>query len=273
MFRAVATILLFALALTSCDKPLQAARLTLPHPDKASAVIEYFADQPSGKGPWPTIIFLHGHQSPLTRVGGEAFVKWGVLKRFASEGYLAVSVSLPGYGGLSGPEDFAGPFTQHAVAAVIAKLESERQAAPDRILIEGISLGAVTAGLVAAHDPDIAGLVLISGLYDFPSFFAQPKSTAAAVIKASALKQASGDDVLRARSVLSKSSSIRAATLILNGAKDDRTDPDQARQLAVAINANGGQAEVIIYPELGHEIPVKVRDAKISRFIQATLKR
>jgi dipeptidyl aminopeptidase/acylaminoacyl peptidase len=273
MFRTVATFLLLALTLAGCDEPLQAAQLTLPHPDKAGAVIEYFSDQPSGEGPWPTIIFLHGHQSPLTRVGGKAFAKWGVLKRFASEGYLAVSVSLPGYGGSSGPEDFAGQFTQHAVAAVIAKLESERKAAPERILIEGISLGAVTAGLVAANDPDIAGLVLISGLYDIPAFFAQPKSAAVAAIKAGALQQAGGDDALRSRSVLSKSSSILAATLILNGAKDDRTDPDQARQLAAAIKANGGQAEVIIYPSLGHEIPVKVRDARVSRFIEATLKR
>jgi dipeptidyl aminopeptidase/acylaminoacyl peptidase len=273
MFRTAALILLFALALASCDKPLYAAQLKLSHPDKTGSVIEYFADRPSGTGPWPTIIFLHGHQSLLTRVGGKAFVKWGVLKRFANEGYLAVAVSLPGYGSSSGPEDFAGPFTQHAVAAVITKLKSERQAVPDRILIEGISLGAVTAGLVAAHDPDIAGLVLISGLYDLPAFFAQPKSAAAAAIKASTLQQVGGDDALRSRSLLSKSSSIHAATLILNGAKDDRTDPDQARQLAVAINANGGQAEVVIYPEFGHEIPVRLRDAKITPFIKSTLKR
>ena len=61
--------------------------------------------------------------------------------------------------------------------------------------------------------------------------------------------------------------------MILNGAKDDRTDPEQARQLAAVITANGGQAQVHIYPEFGHEIPFKARDAEINAFIAAILRR
>ena len=66
---------------------------------------------------------------------------------------------------------------------------------------------------------------------------------------------------------------IRAATLILNGAQDDRTDPDQAIRFAAAIEAAEGRARARIYPEFGHAIPVRARDAEVNRFIDETLMR
>jgi dipeptidyl aminopeptidase/acylaminoacyl peptidase len=234
--------------------------------------VEYFVREPAGIGPWPTVVFLHGHQAPPSRPGGEVFVRWGVLDRYAERGFLAVSVSLPGYGGSSGPEDFAGPFTQHAVEAVLSRLEAQGQADADKVLIQGISLGAVTGALVAARQRRIAGLVLISGLYDLPAFFAKPGTPGALQVRSALMRHTGGgDQALRARSALLVAQRIRARTLILNGAKDDRTDPDQARRLAEVIEAHGGEAQVRIYPELGHEIPVKVREAEVDAFIAATL--
>lgn len=264
---------LASLLLTGCGSPSQAVPLTIQHPDKSGAAVEYFEERPSGTGPWPTIILLHGHQGPVNRIGGKAFADWGVLNSFAKKGYLAVSVSLPGYGGSTGPEDFAGRYTQNAVRAVIAKLEADRLAVADKVLIQGVSLGAVTGALVAAREKRIAGLVLISGLYDLPAFFAQPKSAGALRVKAAATAQTGGSaEALQSRSALPFASSIRAATLILNGAKDDRTDAGQARAFAAAIRASGGRAQVHIYEEFGHEIPIKARDAEIDAFIDATLR-
>lgn len=261
-----------ALALASCGQSTRGKAETMVHPDRSGARIEYFVEQPDGSGPWPTVIFLHGSQPPQSRPGGKVYVDWGVLDRFAKKGYLAVSVSLPGYGGSSGPADFAGPFTQHAVEAVLAKLKAQYRAAPDRVLIEGVSLGAITGALVTVRDPHIAGLVLISGLYDFPSFFAHPKSVGARAVRLAITAQTGGaDEALRTRSALPLASNIKAATLILNGANDDRTDPQQARDMAEAITAHGGRAQVHIYPDFGHEIPVKARDSEIDAFIDSTL--
>jgi len=267
------TVLIAGLALAGCGHSGKAIPETIAHPDRGGARIEYFAEQPAGSGPWPTVIFLHGHQSATARIGGRAYANWGVLDRFAKRGYLAVAISLPGYGGSSGPEDFAGPFSQHAVQAVMAALEADHKAAPNDVLIEGVSLGAVTAALVAAHDPHIKGLVLISGLYDLAPFFAHPKSAGAAAVKAAAIAQIGGSAAaLQARSALLLAPRIHAATLILNGGKDDRTYPDQARQLAAAITAHGGRAEAHIYPDFAHEIPLEARDAQIDRFIDRTLR-
>jgi len=259
-----------ALMLWACQNGASAS-LYIPHPDDPARQVEYFAERPAGAGPWPTVVFLHGHRS-WWRPGGKDYVDWGVLKQFAARGYLAVAVSQPGYGDSSGPADFSGPFTQHAVAGVIAKLRADGEAS-DKVLIQGVSRGALTAGLVAAHDPAISGLVMISGTYDLPAYMndPSPNSEKRGVMRAIRYETGGTLDALNARSVMRYAGSIRASTLILNGAKDDRTDPGQARSLAARIVDSGGKARAIIYPEFGHQIPVEIRNKDIDPFIDSVL--
>jgi dipeptidyl aminopeptidase/acylaminoacyl peptidase len=250
-----------------------AEKRMIRHADDASRRVEYFLKTPAGSGPWPAVIFLHGHQEG-ERPGGEDFVRWGVLDRFARRGYLAVAVSQPGYGNSTGPADFCGPFTQHAVSSVIAKLRADGYLSPGRIIIEGISRGAIVAGLIAASDTSVAGIVLISGLYDLPGFMADPKSSPMKTAVLDAMHRETGgtDGALRARSVLYSTKNIKAAALILNGAKDERTDPGQARRLAETITRHGGDARAIIYPDHGHQIPIEIREKDIDSFIDRILK-
>lgn len=272
MFRQLALTCLFSLA--ACSGAAEHQSREIQHPDQPTATVEYYIEQPKGDGPWPTVIFLHGHQNFPKNVGGRAFADWGVLQRYASEGYLAVSVSLPGYGNSTGPRDFAGPYSQNAVVAVMNHLKKEKRSIPDRIVIQGISLGAVTAALIGARDEDLAGLVLISGLYDLPSFFEQNGSTAAFDIKAAAVAQTGGSqDALRSRSALLIADKIKAETLILNGALDERTDAAQALKLAATITAAGGNATARIFPDAGHDIPIAERKQFIAAFIHRTLDR
>jgi dipeptidyl aminopeptidase/acylaminoacyl peptidase len=258
------------LTLCACaTKALAADTIFIHHPDDPGKRIEAFLQKPSGTGPWPTIVFLHGHQE-WPSYGGKDFVTWGELDRFAKKGYLAVAVSQPGYGHSSGPADFCGPFTQHAVSAVLAKLKADGLIAPNKILIEGFSRGALTGGLLATYDPSIAGVVLISGLYDLPQFSANPNY--AQISKAVVAETGGSTEAMRERSVLFFAQSIKAAALILNGAKDDRTDPAQAQRLASEINSHGGNARAIIYPSLGHHIPNEVRDKEVDAFIDSVLR-
>jgi dipeptidyl aminopeptidase/acylaminoacyl peptidase len=263
--------MLAGLIVCSGNKMAHAQALSIPHPDDAAGRVEYFLEKPKGNGPWPTVIFLHGHQEP-PRAGGKEFVRWGVLDEFAGRGYLAVAISQPGYGNSTGPADFCGPFTQHAVAAVIAKLRAEGYIKENKIVIQGVSRGALVAGLMAAHDPSIRGIVLISGLYDLPAYASRAKSAMAISIVDSMKSETDGTaEALKTRSLLTYAQDIKATALILNGAKDDRTDPDQARRLAEIINARGGHARAIIYPEYGHQIPIDARNKDVDPFIEQVL--
>jgi len=267
-------LLMFA-GLIACSghKIAKAQTLSIPHPDDPTKKVEYFLEKPKGDGPWPTVVLLHGHQE-WPRAGGKDFVKWGVLDEFAGRGYLAVAISQPGYGGSTGPADFCGPLTQHAVAAVIAKLHADGYVKDNRILIQGVSRGALVAGMVAAHDPSIRGIVLISGLYDLAAYASHAKSAMAASIVDSMKAETGGTaEALKSRSLLYCAQDVKAETLILNGAKDDRTDPDQARRVAEIIKAHGGHARAIVYPEYGHQIPVEARKKDVDPFIERVLGR
>lgn len=267
----------FAAWLIGCDPGSAAtanvpAARYLPHPDDPSRQVEYYVESPPGPGPWPTVVLLHGHQD-TPGAGGRDFAEWGVLAQLAGRGYLAVAVSQPGYGASAGPADFCGPFTQHAVRGVIAHLRAEGAAAPDRLVIEGISRGALTAGLIAADDSSVTGLVLISGVYDLPAWAADPGPGLVKRALVATLRAETGgtDEALQARSVARGAARIRASTLVLAGALDDRTDPGQARALADAIVRAGGQARAIVYPDVGHRIPVAERNADVDPFLDRVL--
>ncbi len=112
--------------------------------------------------------------------------------------------------------------------------------------------------------------MLISGLYDLPQFSANPNYPQ--ISKALVAETGGSTEAMRERSVLFFAKDIKAAALILNGAKDDRTDPAQAQRLASEINSHGGKARAIVYPNLGHHIPDEVRDKEVDAFIDSVLR-
>lgn len=274
LVRRLLSILALSLLAAASVSSARPQGLFIPHPEDDSRQVEYFMKRPIGEGPWPALVFLHGHQEDPS-AGGRVFLQWGVLDQIAERGYLAVAVSQPGYGESTAEADFCGPSTQSAVMGVIAKLRAEGYVSSGKLVLVGISRGALVAGLIAAKDRSVSGVVLVSGLFDLRELAQDSGATEIkqAILKSVVAETGGGDDAIRARSLMPFASDIKAATLILNGGKDDRTDPDQARQFAEEINAHGGDARAIIYPDLGHQIPVQVRSRDIDPFIEEILEK
>ena len=257
-----------ALALGGPDS-LAVQRLTVPHPDDAGKHVEYFVAKPAGHGPWPAIVFLHGYQDAPSP-GARIYVNTGTLAEFAKRGYVAVAVSMTGMGGSSGPDDFAGPFAVHGVEAVIRALRASSDVQPEHIVLEGVSLGAMTAGFVATDDPHLAGVIMISGEDDVYGALTHPHSATELGLMARRAVTL-GRDGMRRRSLVEQASRIRVPALLINGEQDDRTDPSHAKALAAAINAHGGSARFVLVPGYGHQIPPAVRGPFIDPFLASVL--
>jgi dipeptidyl aminopeptidase/acylaminoacyl peptidase len=233
--------------------------------------IETFWMKPDGAGPFPAVVFLHGHQQPgPERIGGRAFVDWHVLADFASAGLVAVAVSQPGYGGSDGPPDYCGPATQSAVRAVLQNLRARPFVDGKRIALQGISRGAVVASMVAAQDPKLAGVVLLSGIYDLRALYERDKNSGSMQTFTQEVPGASAAD-FAARSALLHVGEIKVPTLILSGGKDPIAPPEQASAFAKALLAAGVEVELRTFPAAGHQIPALERAPIIIAFLHKHL--
>jgi dipeptidyl aminopeptidase/acylaminoacyl peptidase len=242
-------------------------RAFLPHPQHPDKQIELFWTTPVGAGPWPAVLFIHGHQERF-RDGGEAYVKSGRLGRMASRGYVAAAVSQPGYGHSDGPPDFCGPSTQAAVREALAFLRTQPFVQPQNIALYGYSRGAIVASMVATQDAQLAAVVLGAGAYDFFRWYPTPLRGIDANIEHEAGTSA---EAFRARSAIFHVERMKAPILLLHGAQDERVPVRQAEAFAETLQAQRIAVKIKIFPHAKHSIPIEDQYREIYPFIEASL--
>ncbi len=282
IFRKLTVEFLAVFALVSCSARWSNAaaephRESITNSSFSNERVEFFWSKPAGKGPFPMIVFLHGHQGPVgNRIGGRAFVDWGVLENYTQAGFVAVSVSQPGYGGSEGKPDFCGPRTQ-AVRTLIDHFRTLKFIAPKKIAVQGVSRGAVVAAMVATRDPNLRAVVLISGVYNLKSFYNDqcangPKTAIADSICRSIRQEMSIDEQEFAnRSAINYAKRIKAEVLILHGAEDQNAPAGQAQAFAEALRKAGVTVEFEIFPGVNHQVPLATRQPIINSFLKRAL--
>ena len=164
-----ATALLMALALMGCGEGFETTTsrgfgVKEWHLRLEGGKIEAVAVWPPGKGPWPALLLIHSGKGRAQRFSRELF-------SLSRRGLLAMSISLPGFGDSTGPEDFAGPRSVGAVLQATEYLASRKDVPPGGIAIYGFGQGATTALLAAIRDPRIRLVALESGVYDLGGAF------------------------------------------------------------------------------------------------------
>jgi len=252
------------------------SRQTIVHPDSRQKQIEFYWARPKAEGPWPVLIYIHGHQE-RQRPGGKDLADGGVLERMARRGVVAVSVSQPGYGQSDGPPDFCGPYTQHAVMAVVAELRKWKFVNPDKIGLYGISRGAVVASLVEAQDRRLAAAILVAGFYDFEKSYqnlieeARTNAHARGMVENIQAESGATSEDIRARSAILSANQIRTPTLIINGERDFRVAVPDIVEFESLIKANDVPVKAVIFSDYGHFVPLEERNKEINPFLEKYL--
>jgi len=238
------------------------------HPTKADKRVQIFWIKPEGIGPWPAVLLVHGHQETL-RNGGEVYVKAGYLEDLAKRGFVAASVSQPGYGQSDGPADYCGPFTQEAVLGAIEFLRTKPFVNPNKVGLFGYSRGAIVSSMVATRDPKLSAVILGGGAYNFHAWYPTSLSGINQLIEQEAGSTA---EAFRDRSAIYHVDKIRASVLILHGEMDNRIPVTQAREFAKKLKAANVPCRLRTVPSAGHGIPKKIIYKEFIPFLEKHLR-
>lgn len=208
---------------------------------RAEAVIA----RPLGEGRRAGLLLVPGHSRTAFDMVPQAI-------RFARAGFATMSVSQPGYGGSTGPADFAGPRTFSALRAASERLAALPFVDPARLGVYGYSRGALVAAQLAARTDLFRAAVLGGGIYDFRSAYEQ---IAMPGIRANMEAEAGlGAQAVRFRSPICDLEGLDGPVLIIHGERDENAPPAQARALAERLTALGREHRLVIVPGGTHAL-------------------
>ena len=229
--------------------------------------IELLWATPEGVGPFPAILFVHGHME--NRAGASIHKNFlDSQDRLNRWGVCLASVSQPGYGGSSGMPDYCGPRTQAAIIKAVDFLETRSMIDPRRIAIIGYSRGAIVAAMVATQLQGLKAIVLGAGFYDFNSYFEHaPKGIQDAIQKEVNIN----DAAFEARSAIKSVGNIKVPVLIFHGNLDERGGAREAEVFAESIRSNNVRAELRDYKQFGHHIPFRIFLKETTKFLSEEL--
>jgi len=150
---------------------------TVPSPNGAM-VTDIF--KPSGKGPFPVVIFSHGRSGDAwERAAMQHPLNTAVASYWTQKGFAVVAPIRPGYGLTGGPdaEESGGSHCKvipnygrtasGAATAIVATVDWVRQQAwakPNKILLHGQSVGGLgTVAAAARNPPGVVGYINFAG--------------------------------------------------------------------------------------------------------------
>jgi acetyl esterase/lipase len=199
--------------------------------------------RPSNAAALPIVVFFYGGS---WQSGNKQLYRF-VAAALARRGYVTVIPDYRVYPEVRYPE-----FIEDGARAVRwAKHNAVRFGGdPDKLFLMGHSAGAYIAAMLAldprwlnevglAPDRDIAGLIGVSGPYDFLP------------LRDGALKVIFGGNDPATQPIFYVSPGAPPA-LLLTGAKDGIVNPDNSARLASRLNAAGDSATVLTYAWVGH---------------------
>ncbi len=186
---------------------------------------------------YPAILLLHGADARAQRFRR-------AMLDHVQDGFILMSISLPGFGESTGPEDFAGPKSVQATLGAIRYLSASEKIRKDGIFVYGIGQGASTAALAAARSVKISGLILENGFYDLektlPLLTQKQKSRIRALLGGTPAQK---NHAYRERSPIRVAGKVKTAVLLLHS-QGGPYPLDDAEAFQKTIAEKGGVAEL-----------------------------
>ena len=229
------------------------ARLEVLHVPSGGVAINGVAYVAAGAGTHPTFVFLHGLPGNEKNLDLAQAVRRG--------GWNAVTVNYRGSWGSPGSFRFAQNLEDaRAVLAYLRDPANARALGVDtsRIVLAGHSMGAWVAGVTAADDPRLLGVVLISAA-DMGVVRTLPRADVVALMKESMESLAGGtaesfaDDLIALPAKLSFASAARglSRTPLLVLTSNDGLAP-HSDSLVAAVRRQGGGAVTTMHAVTDH---------------------
>jgi len=221
--------------------------------------IPTYLTQPRGKGPWPTVVLVHG--GPWVR-GGDW--EWDAEAQFlASRGYLVIEPESRGSLGF-GARHFRAGFRQWGLAmqddVADATLWAVQRGLADRsrTCIAGASYGGYAALMGLVRHPELYRCAVNwVGVTDIDLMYTIAWSDLSDDWKRHGMPVLVGDREkdaaqLAATSPLKQAERITQPLLMAYGSNDRRVPVDHGMRFRDAVSAHNKQVEWVVYPEEGH---------------------
>ena len=209
---------------------------------------EAFLLRPEGRGPFPLIVLVHGHNRNGS--GGEVLIP---VERLFTKNmcYASVAVSLPGYGATQVANGTDREVVERVLADSMADVTKLSWIDPKRIMLYGFSRGAVFSAAAVSHLPPLRAVILHSGAYDLERLY---RDTSVSWVRQ--VLNPNGESEPKLFNVLPEVGKWRAPTLVLHGAKDTLLPVNQAELLDQRLKDAKVPHRTVIFPDAGHRLPL-----------------
>jgi dipeptidyl aminopeptidase/acylaminoacyl peptidase len=210
---------------------------------------------PGSSGPVPTVIHLHGGPESQERPGYAP-----VFQALAANGIAVFAPNVrgsTGYGrAFERADDGARRFDAISdVAACAVHLLRNGVALHGQLGCMGRSYGGyLTLAALTFHPELFAAGVDICGMSDLLTFYAGTEPWVAAVATTKYGDPVTDADLLAELSPLRRLHRLRAPVLAVHGVNDRNVPVSESRQLIAAARERGLDAQLLLFPDEGHEI-------------------
>ncbi|WP_026533830.1 alpha/beta hydrolase family protein [Arthrobacter sp. H14] len=187
-----------------------------------------------GDGIAPAFLLLHGW-------GEDASTLAPVARQIRARSWHAISISMRGWLGSSGVDDY-GLSAAKDIGYVVAWIRQQQHVSS--VVLLGFSMGGLMAGLAAAEQKELTGLIAVSSPSDLASFYSDTSYGGVRRYLDATLQP----NQWRDSSPLAHAHKLVHPMLVVTGTLDLMAPPSQGKRLAMAV-PNGKLLEL---NQMGH---------------------